>query len=148
MRIVGKIGGAEQFGRELDNMVKEIEDAQPTLEAVTNKALYPIMRERFDTEGRGGWRELTPGYAEAKKRQYGNKPILQRTGALYNSLTDKGAPHNVHIGVGRDSLIVGSDLPYARHAHDDRPIYEFEEDDLDRMAEAAIDDLVRRLGFE
>lgn len=139
-----------EFNRTFEGLEGDFDDALPILETVAERAFYPIMAEIFDTEGRGRWRDLQPGYARRKRERWGDKPIGQASGALIRSLTKKGAAFNVHMSLGRNALFVGSSLAHARHFHKDRPI-ELTEKDVDRMTEAAADEakkMAERRGFK
>lgn len=55
------------------------------------------LERQFGAEGRGpnvgGWAQLSPAYEEWKGQNYPGKPILERTGALKDALTDSSASH-------------------------------------------------------
>lgn len=42
------------------------------------------------------WTPLSPAYAEQKRKQFGSKPLLRATDALFKSLTQEGAEGNIH----------------------------------------------------
>lgn len=71
------------------------------------------QKKRFEREGAFAgtkWAPLSPTYAAWKKKQVGNKPILQFSGDLMKSLTQR--PLGVEV-ITKDHLIVGTDVPYA-----------------------------------
>ena len=42
------------------------------------------------------WVGLTPAYAARKQQQFGSKPLLRATDALFKSLTEQGTAGNIH----------------------------------------------------
>lgn len=151
MRFFVEVRGFEQLRSAFGQLGRLVEEPQPILEVVAERAFYPIVQEIFDSEGRGQWAELTPAYAAAKREKYGDKPIMQATTALITSLTKKNATMNIHTVQGRDSLLLGSSLHYARSASKKRPVFDFNQQDFNRMGSAATEefkDRGRGLGFE
>jgi len=66
-------------------------------------------------EGRVKWQELSPAYARWKTQHYPGRKILELTGRLRASLTNKGGPDNV-LQITPTMLAVGTVVPYAiRH---------------------------------
>lgn len=120
------------------------------LEEVIERDFYPIMQETFDTEGRGRWRGPSPAYTRRKRQLYGDKPIMQATGNLMRSLTQRGAPGNLQRRVGSDAVEVSSTLPHAGPATRARPI-ELRREDAERLGDGMLDVMKRRAeahGFE
>lgn len=151
MRGFVQVQGFEQVRSAFNRLGRAVADPQPILEAVAERAFYPIVQEIFDSEGRGRWPELTPAYKEAKRVRFGDKPIMQATTALVTSLTKKNATMNIHAAQGRDSLLLGSSVHYARSASKKRPVFDFNQQDFNRMGEAAKEELKeesRGLGFQ
>src|SRR5690348_12235862 len=105
--------GLDRLRDSLEGLRRDIEEPQPILEAVAERAFYPIVQEIFDSEGRGTWPENTPAYEVHKRAVYGDKPVMQRTGALVTSLSKGGAAMNIQTAQGRDTLLLGSAIPYA-----------------------------------
>lgn len=73
-----------------------IRDARDPFRRVAYEVILPGLVEQFDTEGErtGGWEPLDDDYLEDKiKAGYGNKPILERTGAMKRDLLDPLAFH-------------------------------------------------------
>lgn len=69
------------------------------------ESLRPLW-ERFETEfykeevvhfAANLFAPLTPEYAKRKQETFGDKPTLRATDALYNSLTEQGAPGNINV---------------------------------------------------
>jgi len=151
MQFFVEIRGFEQVKSAFDHLAQLAQEPQPILEAVAERAFYPIVQEIFDSEGRGQWPENTPAYEAAKQKKFGDKPIMQATTALITSLTKKNATMNIHTAQGRDSLLLGSSIHYARSASKKRPVFMFNQQDIDRMGNAATEELKKQsseLGFD
>ncbi len=151
LRFFYEVQGLEQVRSTFTQLGRQIEEPQPILEAVAERAFYPIVQEIFDSEGRGRWPENTPAYEEYKREKFGDKPIMQATTALVTSLTKKNATMNIHTAQGRDSLLLGSSVHYSRFASKKRPVFMFNQQDFNRMGEAAtekIKEQSRELGLQ
>ena len=64
------------------------------------KPLWGEFQEQFQKDERdlfaaAPWPPLSERYAEQKRRQFGNKPLLRATDALFESLTEAGAEGSV-----------------------------------------------------
>ncbi len=74
---------------------------------------YKIEKEQFGSEGAAGkggkWRSLSPKYAVAKQRKYGDKPILQATGSMYRDLTTSAG----YVEKKEQEMTIGTTRPYA-----------------------------------
>lgn len=82
-----------------------------TLVAEMNRATF----ERGDA---GGWAPLSPAYAAEKARTFPGRPILVRTGNLYDSLTTDFDVHEI----GPLRMAVGTQLnQYGRYHQTGRP---------------------------
>jgi len=128
----------------LEGVADDFEDGREVLEFVAERGMYPILQEAFATEGYSLWRRLTPGYAARKRVKYGDRLIGQASGAYMRSLTKKGATGNIHLGIGHDTLLIGSSLTQARYFNKDRPI-EFKEASIERMSELAEESMRERI---
>ena len=151
VRFSVEVIGFDSIQSALIQLARKIEEPQPILETVAERAFYPIVQEIFNSEGRGQWPELTPAYREAKLEKFGDKPIMQATTALVTSLTKKNATMNIHTAQGRDSLLLGSSVHYSRFASKKRPVFMFDKEDYQRMGDVAKDKLKEEsqaLGFE
>lgn len=95
------------YGQQLDNW--------PLLWGEVAIALTEAERDWFETEGDGGWKPLSPRYAETKERLYPGRTILRRTDELYESLTE---PSRAARLAGPDALVFGSDDPVAGYHYD------------------------------
>jgi hypothetical protein len=98
------------------------------------------VQEIFDSEGRGSWDQLTPAYEASKREQYGDKPIMQRTGAVVTSLSKGGAAMNIQTARGRDTLLLGSAVPYSALASKRRPVFIFSQADYERMGAVVVEE--------
>ncbi|HEX2881006.1 MAG TPA: hypothetical protein VHO25_15850 [Polyangiaceae bacterium] len=151
MRVFVEVRGFGQIKSGFSQFGRLAQEPQPILEAVAERAFYPIVQEIFDSEGRGRWPENTPAYEEAKTKKYGDRPIMQATTALVTSLTKKNATMNIHTAQGRNSLLLGSAIHYSRFASKRRPVLMFGQPDFNRMGQEAtkeFKDRGRGLGFQ
>jgi len=151
VRFSVEVIGLDSIQSALIQLARKIEEPQPILETVAERAFYPIVQEIFNSEGRGQWPELTPAYREEKLEKFGDKPIMQATTALVTSLMKKNATMNIHTAQGRDSLLLGSSVHYSRFASKKRPVFMFDKEDYQRMGDVAKDKLKEEsqaLGFE
>jgi phage gpG-like protein len=143
-RFYVQVDGLEQLVGAIEGLRRDIEEPQSILEAVAERAFYPIVQEIFDSEGRGNWEDLTTSYEASKRARYGDKLIMQRTGALVTSLSKGGAAMNIQTAQGRDMLLVGSSIPYSAAASKKRPIFIFNQGDYAQMGDVAVDELGSR----
>jgi phage gpG-like protein len=109
-----EIAGQVQMDRGIARFADGISDYRPIWPVIEDD-FYAQEKDQFKSEGvEGGdkWEALSPAYALWKEAHFPGKPILQRTGGLYDSLTN---PNSVN-GVRREerkTLTLGSALPYA-----------------------------------
>lgn len=99
--------GEEKFARAFDHIEHIPDDFRPAWEGVAED-FWEHERETFDAEG-PGWRPLSPRYKAWKDKRFPGAPILVRTGALRNSLTDGNAPGAIY-DVRPLELQLGTDL--------------------------------------
>jgi phage gpG-like protein len=91
-----------------------VSDFRPIWPVISDD-FYALEKDQFKSEGAEGgeqWQELSEAYAGWKEVHYPGKPILQRSGDLYNSLTSANDPNAVMIAERR-ALTLGSKVPYA-----------------------------------
>lgn len=102
---------AEKMLASLETAINDFTPVWPKVE----KIVMDMEREHFVTEGEYGtgqkWEPLNDSYAEWKRKTYGPKPILQRTGLLFQSLTTKGQGH--FFRSGPNFVEVGTSVSYA-----------------------------------
>ncbi|MEI7510608.1 MAG: hypothetical protein WCJ84_00440 [Candidatus Peregrinibacteria bacterium] len=83
------IEGEQQVSRAFDFIGKEISNfSKPLMSA--QEFLIKTWKENMQDEGKtlaGGWAPLSPAYASAKLKKYGNKRILERTGLMGKSFS-------------------------------------------------------------
>jgi hypothetical protein len=93
--------------------VEGLADMTDVFSEVIDVVVMPEVKEQLDTEGRGKYPPLTPGYARRKRKLYGDRPILQATGEMYRAFTGPGAAHQIKE-VGPTEAFFGTDLERAR----------------------------------
>jgi phage gpG-like protein len=82
-----KIAGKEKLASNLKRPpLRDWRDFWPQVKTF----LREVVAEQFSSQGGKGpggqWPELSKEYAQRKAKQYPGRPVLQRTGTLYNSL--------------------------------------------------------------
>lgn len=108
MRITFDFYGDTQVDRTIARMQDRVEDATPVWETLVGRFIA-LEKRQFATQGAaasGGWAPLSPRYAAWKARHYPGKKILERTGALKRSLTQRPLPIE---DLKPDSMVIGSD---------------------------------------
>jgi phage gpG-like protein len=103
--------GIDMMVRSLNNLEGAMNDFTDALNECADD-FYRVAEEAFETEGRSlgnPWRPLTQASLATKSGRYGNKGILERTGALKNSLTNRNDPNAVCV-VEPMRLTIGSDV--------------------------------------
>jgi len=114
MRFRFEVEGEVQIDRTLTRFADNIGDASALWDALADR-FAAMERRQFDSEGAygsGGWQALSPAYAAWKARLYPGKPILERTGDLRESLTQR--PFGIEV-ITPQSLTVGSGIDYGRY---------------------------------
>lgn len=85
--IQANIEGEKKINALLENINVKLNDLkEPISESIDY--MEDQVQENFKSEGgkiTNKWQALNPAYAEAKKKRYGNKPILEATGKMKNS---------------------------------------------------------------
>lgn len=111
-RMVFTFIGDPQIDRTLTRISAGARNAAPAFDAMGQSLLRAEQRQ-FGSEGgygSGGWAPLSPAYAAAKRRRYGSRPILVRTGDLKASLTSR--PFGIDV-VEAQTAVFGTALSYA-----------------------------------
>lgn len=113
VRFTFTVEGETQIDRTLARFSEAASDARPLWDALADR-FAAMERRQFDTEGAygsGGWPALSPDYAAWKAAHYPGKPILERSGALRESLTRR--PFGVEV-IDARAIAVGSGIDYGR----------------------------------
>lgn len=114
MRFTFAVEGEEQIDRTLTRMADDLEDLRPVWEVLADRFVI-VERRQFDTEGAygsGGWTPLSPTYGAWKAAHYPGKGILERSGALRESLTRR--PFGVEV-IEAKSMTIGSGIDYGAY---------------------------------
>lgn len=131
---------------------KVFQDFRPAFEKIGDE-VFLVIRKRIDSQA--GYPPLSPTYAAAKARRFGNKPILRATDSLYGSF-QKGAPNNVTRITPLEAEFGTSDPVGIFHQVGagrlpKRPIIEITDRDEARFTKIAHDSISERLraiGFQ
>lgn len=103
--------GEEQINRTLLRFADNVHDATPVWEKLAAK-FATLEKRQFNSEGQsgsGGWVPLSPTYAAWKRRHFPGRRILERTGDLRKSLTERPfAVEQIEPGF----MVLGSDVAY------------------------------------
>jgi phage gpG-like protein len=109
-----EIGGKERMERGIARIAEGIADFRPVWPAIEDEFRAHIA-DQFRTKGEEGgapWAPLSEPYAHWKEVHTPGRPILQRTGDLYRSLTEAHDSNAARVAEGK-SLTLGSRLPHA-----------------------------------
>ncbi|ASX98685.1 minor tail protein [Arthrobacter phage Colucci] len=112
-----KIEGGEGFNLMLDRFQENFQEAEPVFEAIADYQ-KEIWRRQFAQEGAytgTTWAALSPPYAKWKARHFPGKPILQLSGDLMESLTER--PFGVDE-ITHNQAVIGTAVSYSGwHQH-------------------------------
>lgn len=106
--------GEHQIDRTLARFAEAASDARPAWEAMADRFAKAEARQ-FRSEGSygsGGWAPLSPRYAAWKQRHYPGRRILERTGDLKRSLTDR--PFGIEV-IEPGFMVLGSAVSYGAY---------------------------------
>lgn len=125
MKVEVTIEGTEELLRAFGKVQRGIVDLRQlgTWDAVA-AVFYKIVYGQFASEGAdgksGSWKKLSPKYEAAKFRKWGQVPILQASGRLWRSLTQKGAKDSVYAAKAME-LTIGSSVEYGGYHQSRKP---------------------------
>jgi len=108
-----EVAGRVELDRGIARFADGVADYRPIWPVITDDFCAQV-KDQFATEGAAGgdkWVPLSEEYGKWKERHFAGKPILQRTGDLYRSLTNPNDPNAVHIEE-RKTLTLGSRISY------------------------------------
>lgn len=110
-------------GEALSNAFKDVESGMLDLRKLSTWKVVAaefrtILKEIFAGEGTGSksghWAPLSQPYAAYKLRRWGEVPILQASGRMYESLTKRGDKDAVYEETASE-LTMGTQIPYSRY---------------------------------
>lgn len=106
-----RFSGNAALTRRLSAMQTAVADMTPVWGVLRNRFVATMAMEFAGQRSASGkWKPLSPAYGAWKAQHYGGKPILQRTGELYGSLTG-----DLAIDIREPQMMVlGTDVSYAR----------------------------------
>ncbi len=119
MRITLKVDGIQSLDAELLRFTDRIQNATPAFEGIADM-FAEAETQRFDSEGDiggdgGKWSPLAASTVAFKLKHFPGTKILERTGALRQSLTSR--PFGIEI-IGPQAMRIGTDTVYARFHQD------------------------------
>lgn len=109
-----EIAGDVAMDRGIARFADGVADYRPIWPVVEDE-FYAQEKSQFESEGAEGgdkWDALSPEYDGWKEAHFPGKPILQRTGSLYESLTNPNSTNGVRREE-RKTLTLGTTIPYA-----------------------------------
>jgi len=98
--------GVDILSTRITDLMTRIADLSPALERIKQN-FWEVEEQQFTSEGgfSGGWKALSPAYAEWKESVAPGMPILQLSGDLMRSLTGQSSgtvvrisPHEAELG--------------------------------------------------
>jgi phage gpG-like protein len=98
-------------------------DLRPTLNVVGKgyrKEVEMIFAHQQPRGAGDRWPQLSPEYAEAKKKRWGDQPILVASGSLLASMIAEGAPGNISI-ISKNGAVFGTSISYGIYHDSDEP---------------------------
>lgn len=144
MNVHYELLGEQGFLADLDRIDQGVASLRPLWELFGGE-FYEQETAHFD---RADFAPLSPAYAERKREQYGDKPILRATDALFESLTQQSAAGNIHRIDDLDAEFGTSDFKAMLHQEGtDRmpsrpPLAEPNEDRYETMAAQYLEELI------
>lgn len=126
--------GIKQASKRFNRMGAQALDMTPAFGRIAT-LIFEIERATFDGQGRrggGSWRQDSPEWLARKIRNGLDPRINHATLALRDSMTVLGAAHQ-QFEITKNSVIVGTDLPYADITQKNRPFIDFTQSDVASM---------------
>lgn len=105
-----------QFSRAFSRWADQVDDWTEAFEAIAD-SFYEGQKQQFASEGAtgsGGWKPLSPAYAERKAREFPGRPILTATGEMRGSLESRGGMLS-HFRLEKRRLELGTLLDRATY---------------------------------
>lgn len=113
-------GSNQLISRALTRVSERSADLRPALDAVAD-FVADVNKQQFEQQAgsvSGRWDPLSPRYKAWKDKHHPGKPILVLSGRLRRDLTVR--PFGIER-IDANSLLVGSDAPYADAHQEGRP---------------------------
>jgi len=108
------VNGEKQLDRALGLYASAVKDMRPVWPDIRDD-FTDGQEEQFSSQGQsgsGGWVSLSSDYGAWKALNFPGMPILQRTGRLKSSLTERSHA-DFRYEAGRMGLTMGTKVPYA-----------------------------------
>lgn len=111
----------KSFQKAIKKATKEVGDLTVPLTLISQQ-WFKSNRAIFDLSGPGKFKDLSTAYKPQKKAAVGFiYPILRRTGAMERSITVPGSPGSISKILNKNTLTLGSSVPYAQFNQKSRP---------------------------
>jgi len=116
-----ELKNAEEFRAALTRASAKVADLTIPLQLIAQD-WFDSNAAIFSLKGPGQYPDLSPTYKKAKQRQWGFiYPILKASGRLENSITDPGSPDSINEIRNKNTLIIGTAVPYGVYHQSDGP---------------------------
>lgn len=143
--------GQEKLSFALDKLSRTAADLTPVWGAV-KKTFQDIEADQFQSEGAlgasGKWKPLSKAYEAQKIRRYGTFALLAGVNIaserLYKSL--KGDTDDTVFVPTKDSLTLGTTVPYAKYVQNVRPVISLSGKQIESLSETIKKGLIEKVG--
>jgi hypothetical protein len=143
--------GEEQLSIALDKLSHAGEDLTPVWGAV-KKTFQDIEADQFQSSGAlgasGKWKPLSKAYEKEKIQRLGTFALLAginiASERLYKSL--KGDTGDTVFVQAKDSLTLGTTVPYAKYVQDARPVISLSGKQIESLSETIKKGLIEKIG--
>ena len=108
-----EIAGEVQLARAFRSLALDLRDYREPLGDLAD-LIYEENRKQFAAEGRPPWARLSAGYRRWKERHFPGRKIMNRTGALEASLTDRRSSGAI-FRLTSDELEIGTKLMVGKY---------------------------------
>lgn len=121
MRLAVELHGANELVRALDDWQGQVKNLRPAFRDLTIDVLAPAIARRFEAHG-PGWAPLSPNYAAWKALHFPGKGLLERTGAMRATFTDRSRFGSSATTVTESSLTIDpKSTPYWKYHQQGTP---------------------------
>ena len=121
MELIYAFDQDSEFRKTLEDVYNRTGDLTIPLTLIA-KSWYKGNRSIFVLKGPGRYIDLTEKYKRRKKSKWGFVyPILKASGRLAESITDPSSADAIHYIVNKNTLVLGTSVPYAIYHQSQEP---------------------------
>jgi phage gpG-like protein len=104
-----------EFTEAIKKALDEVDDLTIPFTLIT-KSWFKGNKAIFSLKGPGKYPDLSPKYKEQKKKAVGFiYPILRRSGALENSITEASDSNAINLIINKNTLVLGTKIKYGHY---------------------------------